>query len=123
MELSPILEGLLAVLLAATLSYCAILERRLRMLRKDQSGLVAVLGALNRSIAGAQAGVASLRTAANDAGEDLSRCIAPARALADELSLLTASGERIAERIAGSRPNERKAPGKPALAEGLRAVR
>ena len=122
MDISPILEGLLAVLLAATLAYCAILERRLRMLRRDQDGLVTTLITLNRSIAGAQAGVAQLRHAANDAGEELTKRIGPARALVDELSLLTASGERIAERIAGTRPPEHTIA-QTVRTEALRAAR
>lgn len=123
MDISLILEPLLATLLGATLVYCVILERRLRNLRTDQTELIAALSTLNRAIAGAEHSVAALKTAAAEAGEELSTKLTPARALVDELSLLTASGERIADKITHARDAERKTSRLGVFGEALRAVR
>ena len=129
-NVSLIVEIVLAALLAATLFYCVLLERRLRNLRNDQAELSKTIGALNSGIARAQGSLASLRTAAADAGDSLDRKIGAARGLADELLLLASSGERIATRIETARESIARAPAPPrapsrapALAENLRAVR
>ncbi len=122
MDISIILESLLATLLGATLVYCVILERRLRTLRTDQNGLIAALSTLNRAIIGAEHSVAALKSAAAEATEELSTKLTPARALVDELSLLTASGERIADKIAYRADSEKKSR-LGVFGEALRAVR
>lgn len=108
MMLSTGLELLLSVLLAATLVYCIVLERRLAAVRKGQDGLKRMIGELNGAIAGAGASLRALKSAAADAADTLDERLKRARALSDELSLLTSSGERIAQRI------DRAVPGSPA---------
>jgi len=101
MALTSIIEIALSVLLVATLIYCALLERRLAGLRKGQDMLKNTIGELNEAITYAGASMRALRSAASSAGEALDERLTRARALADELSLLAASGERIADRIVG----------------------
>ena len=67
MMLSTGLELLLSVLLAATLVYCIVLERRLASIRKGQDGLKKMIGELNGAIAGAGASMCALKSAAADA--------------------------------------------------------
>lgn len=112
MTLPMILELTLTVLLAATLVYCIVLERRLSAVRKGQEGLKTMIGELNAAIAGAGASLRALKAAAGGAAETLDDRLRRARALADELSLLTSSGERIAERFdrVATKPAERMAP-------------
>jgi erythromycin esterase-like protein len=111
MTLSFILESSLSFLLAATLVYCIVLERRLAAVRKGQEGLKTMIGELNGAIAGAGASLRALKSAASGAAETLDERLRRARLLADELALLTASGERIAERFeSGAKPAERGAP-------------
>jgi len=93
------LELTLTVLLAATLVYCVVLERRLAAVRKGQEGLKTMIGELNAAISGAGASLRALKAAASGAAETLDDRLKRARVLADELSLLTSSGERIAERF------------------------
>lgn len=102
------LEILLSVLLAVTLLYCFILERRLAAVRKSQDGLKRMIGDLNSAIANAGASLRALKMAAGEAAETLDERLRRARALSDELSLLTNSGERIAQRFdrAVSSPRE-----------------
>ena len=110
MTLSLILELALCFLLAATLVYCIVLERRLAAVRKGQEGLKTMIGKLDAAISGAGASLRALKSAASSAAETLDERLRRARLLADELALLTASGERIAERFEGSaKPAERGA--------------
>jgi len=106
MNLSLIVELVLSVLLLATIVYCALLERRLAALRSGQDGLKATIAQLNEAIVSASSSMRMLKTAAGAAAETLNERIARGRSLADELALLTATGDRIADRIAerGSAP-------------------
>ena len=61
------LELGLEILLALTLVYCVILERRLASVRKGQEGLKRTVGELNMAIAGAGASLRALKSAAGEA--------------------------------------------------------
>ena len=98
-ELTLIVELALIVLLATTLAYCVLLERRLAAMRKGQDALKGTIGQLNNAIASAGMSLTQLRGAAHDAALTLDERMGLARKLIDELSVLTASGERIAERF------------------------
>jgi hypothetical protein len=94
-----IAELVLEVLLAATLGYCIVLERRLAAVRKGQEGLSRTVGELNMAIAGAGASLRALKAAANESASTLDERLKRARLHIDELSVLTTSGERIAQRM------------------------
>ena len=126
LPVSLIVEVTLAVLLGATLICCVRLDRRLRDLRNDQESLSGTVRALNVAVTAAQTSLAGLRAAAQDADESLGRKVSSARGLADELSVLTSAGERIAARIESGRGHNtaHAAPRtKPAFAETFRALR
>ena len=97
--LTFMVEIALSLLLVATLIYCALLERRLAAVRKGQEGLNNMIADLNASLATAGAGLRALEQAASTVGETLDRKLSIARATIDELSLITTSGERIAQRM------------------------
>jgi hypothetical protein len=99
MTLTFIAELVLEILLAATLVYCIVLERRLAQVRKGQEGLSRMVGELNMAIAGAGASLRALKAAAGDAAASLDERLKRARLHIDELSVLTTSGERIAQRM------------------------
>jgi hypothetical protein len=99
MSLTFIAEISLEVLLAATLCYCILLERRLAAVRKGQEGLTRHIGELNMAIAGAGASLRALKSAAGEAAQTLDERLKRARLHIDELSVLAASGERIAVRM------------------------
>jgi hypothetical protein len=99
MILTFYVEVALEVLLAATLCYCILLERRLAAVRRGQEGLKTHIGELNMAIAGAGASLRALKTAAAEAATTLDERLKRARLHIDELSVLTASGERIAGRM------------------------
>ena len=119
-DVSFVVEVVLALLLAATVGYCALLERRLRGLRQDQSALAQTVEALNNGIFRAQGTLMSLKNAATEASAALHANLGPARTLADELSLMLAAGERIAARIEAGRPI---APATPAPAQAASPAR
>ena len=108
MTLAMGLELVLTLLLAATLVYCIVLERRLAAVRSGQDGLKSMISELNAAIAGAGASLRALKAAAGEAAETLDDRLKRARSLADELAVLATSGERIAQRF------DRAAPPKPA---------
>jgi len=98
-DLTFYMELGLEVLLAFTLGYCVVLERRLAAVRKGQEGLKRHIGELNMAIAGAGASLRALKSAAGEAAQTLDERLKRARLHIDELSLLAASGERIAQRM------------------------
>ena len=93
------LEVAMQILLAATLCYCIVLERRLAAVRKGQEGLKTIIGELNMAIAGAGSSIRALKSSAAEAAVTLDDRLKRARLHIDELSVLTASGERIAQRM------------------------
>jgi hypothetical protein len=103
------LELGLEILLALTLVYCVILERRLASVRKGQEGLKTTIGELNMAISGAGASLRALKSAAGEAAQTLDERLKRARLHIDELSVLTASGERIAQRMEGAASTPRVA--------------
>jgi len=103
------LELGLEILLALTLCYCVILERRLAAVRKGQEGLSRTIGELNMAISGAGASLRALKAAAGEAAQTLDERLKRARLHIDELSVLTASGERIASRMESAAASPRVA--------------
>jgi hypothetical protein len=103
------LEFGLDVLLAFTLAYCVILERRLAAVRRGQEGLSRTIGELNMAISGAGASLRALKAAAGEAAQTLDERLKRARLHIDELSVLTTSGERIAQRMEGAATSPRVA--------------
>lgn len=116
MTFSLIVEIVLTLLLAATLAYCVILERRLAALRKNQDGFRETIVELNQAIASAGASMRLLKSTASGAADALDERLSRARNLSDELSLLTNSGERIAQRIERSAiPDRAKQAAQPSV--------
>lgn len=99
MTMTFYVEVALEILLAATLGYCVLLERRLAAVRKGQEGLSRTIGELNMAIAGAGASLRALKSAAGEAAGTLDDRLKRARLHIDELAVLTGSAERIADRI------------------------
>jgi hypothetical protein len=103
------MELALEVLLVFTLVYCVILERRLAAVRRGQEGLSRTIGELNMAISGAGASLRALKAAAGEAAQTLDERLKRARLHIDELSVLTVSGERIAQRMEGAAASPRVA--------------
>lgn len=133
LNIGLIVELALTGLLAVTLIYCIILERRLAAVRRGQEGLKSTIGELNGAIVNAGASMRALKASAAGAADALDERLSRARGIIDELAVLTASGERIAERFdrAVSTQSAARAQAQPELPSGsimkrldaLRAVR
>src|ERR1700754_157403 len=93
------IELALTGLLAVTLVYCIVLERRLAAVRKGQESIKAVIGQLDAAISKAGSSMQALKATTAGAAEQLDGRLSRARSVIDELALLTASGERIAQRF------------------------
>lgn len=94
-----LLEGIVCVLLAATIGYCATVDRRLKAMRSGQDGLRDLIRDLGAATEQAASAIAHLRDASNATGQALGEQVKRGRALADELALIVEAGNRIADRL------------------------
>lgn len=85
--LQLVLEGVLAIMLAACVFFFWRLDRKLAALRSGQDGVLAAAAELTLAVAQAESAVRTLRATAQDAGRDLQARINDARATADRLGL------------------------------------
>jgi hypothetical protein len=97
--LSLAIDGLVAVLLVATIVYAAILNRRLGTLRDDQEKLQGLVTALNAASTSAEAAVANLRNAADEAGKALQDRIDGGKGLKDDLGFIIDRATQLADRL------------------------
>jgi len=110
MSIDLIAEGVVAVLLAVTIAYCFQLNRRLTALRAEQEAMADLVVGLNQATERAQDGIFQLRAASQESEETLKLEVSRARALADELSLITEAGSNLAERIEAGLAPARQGP-------------
>jgi hypothetical protein len=109
-----VLEGIVSVLLAATIGYCAMLDRRLRAMRSGQDGLRDLIRDLGTATEQAVSAIARLREASDATGQALGDQVKRGRALADELGLIVEAGNRIADRLSDSELRRASPPPMPA---------
>lgn len=101
---------IIAGLLSAAIVWAIILDRRLRDLRSGRDGVKQAVVDLINATARAEAAIASLRAAADDAGTRLASTQAVARTASDELAVLVGAAEGLADRLAARRAEPRPAP-------------
>ncbi|HEY8963954.1 MAG TPA: DUF6468 domain-containing protein [Alphaproteobacteria bacterium] len=97
--LSLILDVVILVLLGLTIVYAARLSLQLRRLRDSKSDLDKIVKDLIKNIDRADRSIQALKDEAKTTGTDLQRAIGNAVSLADELQLMTESGDRLAGRL------------------------
>lgn len=107
-------EAVVAVLLAVTIGYCFVLNRRLGRLRADKAALAELIKGLNQATTRAEEGVFQLRSISQSAEEALKAEISRARAMSDELALITEAGGNLADRIENGLASARTARSQPA---------
>ncbi|MDX5367293.1 MAG: DUF6468 domain-containing protein [Alphaproteobacteria bacterium] len=107
---STVLEIIVCLFLAATIAYCAVLDRKLRAMRAGQDGMRELVSELNNATQRAVGAIDGLKRASEESGEELAERIRRARGLADELSLMLESGNSIAERLGRSERSPQAAP-------------
>lgn len=102
MTVSLILDLLLAVLLVVTIVYAAILNGRLRDVRRGRAEMEATLRRFAEATGSAQAAIAGLKESEEAVARPLKTEVERARALRDELAFLTERGAGLAARLATS---------------------
>ncbi len=115
------LDLLLIILLVTTIGYCVVLNRRLTRLRDGQSEFKALVDTLTAATDKAQRSLTELRELTEVGSAELSKNIAAGREVADELSMITETGNalagRLEARLTGGQPapsSEPKKAGGPA---------
>ncbi len=99
MTLLTVLDIGVAILLLATIGFCAVLNRRLAALRRNEGELAQVLVQFNEAVARAEAGVTRLKEASQESAGTLRERIEEARALCDDLAFMTQRGGKIAAEL------------------------
>ncbi len=93
------LDGLVAALLAITIGYAAVLNRRLANLRDGRGELEAMIGEFKAATGQAQDAVERMTKSAGVRQSDLAEQIETARSLRDELAFLADRGAGEANRL------------------------
>jgi len=101
MMLSLFGDAIVAVLLIATISYAAVLNARLAVLRGDRAKLEELVRGLTVAADRAEAGIAALKAAAEDVGRRLEKRTEEGRGLRDDLAYMIERGVAIADRLEG----------------------
>jgi hypothetical protein len=112
-------EALVAVLLVVTIIYCAVLNRRLKRLRADESDLRAVITELVTATEIAERAIGGLKEAAVECDRSLVERMREAEHFSMELSEEITDGRKLLQRIkqiaiAAKKPDDRPAAVAPA---------
>jgi hypothetical protein len=99
MMLSLFADAVVAVLLIATISYAAVLNRRLGILRGGRAQLEELVSGLTVATQRAEVAVGNLKTAATESGRQLEKGIADAQGLRDDLTYLLERAAPVADRL------------------------
>jgi hypothetical protein len=97
--LGLLIESLVAVLLALTIGYCLILNRRLKRLRADESSLRATIAELVSATQIAERAIEGLQTTVHDCDATLGERLRNAERIAAELARDLRRGDEIITRI------------------------
>lgn len=97
-----IMDVVLCLMLLAALMGGFILNRRLVALRNERSHMEAMIRTLTNTVTQAEGSVRALKDTAEEVEESLRERVSKARALADELVIITQAGEDLASRLESS---------------------
>lgn len=98
-SLSLLLDGVIVVLLIATIIYAARLSLYLKKFKESRSDLESVIKNLSTHIDKAEAAVQTLNESVEGASSDLQRRMNKANAMFDELDIVVQSGDSLADRL------------------------
>jgi hypothetical protein len=105
-----IIESLVAVLLLLTITYCVILNNRLKRLKADEQSLKATIAELITATEIAERAVAGLKTTAHECDDTLGERLRNADQTCAELSRQINAGDvlikRLSRIVAAARPSE-----------------
>lgn len=123
MSLSLLMDGVVILLLLATIGYAAVLNRRLARLRASKSEMDKLFRDFGTAAADALEALSSLSTEGQGRLKDLDRRIEQGKALADDLVFLIERGSKLADGLCA--PNAPGGEDKPekAAASGVAALK
>ncbi len=102
MMLSVFGDAVVCLLLIVTISYAAVLNRRLNVLRGDRAQLETLVNGLTVAAQRAESGIAGLKEASEDSGRRLEKQIEEGKRLRDDLHYMLERGSQIADRLEGT---------------------
>ena len=95
-----LIDGILIILLVATI-FCAVsLSRRLSSLRSDKKNLEKLMGEFHHISEKADKSLTGIRATAEEVSRELAEANAKSRSMRDELAFLVERADRLAETIA-----------------------
>ena len=95
-----LIDGILIILLLATI-FCAVsLSRRLSSLRSDKKNLEKLMGEFHHISEKADKSLTGIRATAEEVSRELAEANAKSRSMRDELAFLVERADRLAEKIA-----------------------
>jgi hypothetical protein len=100
-DIGLILDAVVAALLIATIVYCVVLYRQLARVRNAQDEMRGLIASFDKATNRAQTGITELKRNSDEIVDALQKEMKKGRVLADELAILTESGDRLASRIEG----------------------
>ena len=100
MSLGIVVESSVAVLLAVTIGYCVMLNRRLVALQGDREALAKMIGDLMQATGLAQNAVQELKSAGGEVEQRLEGRLEEAIQLETKLAAQLATGTQLVEKIA-----------------------
>jgi len=107
-----IIEGLVAILLALTIAYCMMLNRRLRRLKGDELALKATISELITATEIAERAIAGLKLTVRECDQGLGERLRTAERFSADIDRQLEAGQTVVERLA-----QIVAAGRPLLAE------
>jgi hypothetical protein len=93
------IESMVVVLLAITVGYCYLLNKRLMRLRDDEQALKATIGELITATEIAERAIGGLRLAVRECNSDIGPQLSTASELSDRLRKQTEAGEVLLSRL------------------------
>ncbi|MBV9523813.1 MAG: hypothetical protein JO010_13525, partial [Alphaproteobacteria bacterium] len=99
MNITVALDILVAALLVAMIVYAMLLSRRLGALRNDKQQLEALVASLDASAQRAEAGIATLKAAADQIGQQLQQRLDQGQSLRTDLAYIVELGGGLADRL------------------------
>lgn len=97
--LNMTLNVLIVILLAVTIAYCWLLNRRIKILQDSRSELAQLLNHFDESTQRASESIIALQTASKKIGENIQFRIDKANYLMDDLSFMIEKGNKLANQM------------------------
>jgi hypothetical protein len=94
-----IIEGVVSVLLLLTISYCMLLNTRLKRLKADEQSLKATISELITATEIAERAIAGLKLTVRDCDKNLGERLRTAERFSADIALQISAGEKVVQRL------------------------